>query len=57
MTINGVKNILKNNVNSLDDYDLISLKTNYQKYLIKNKSKKILEKINSIKKYGKKNAR
>ena len=57
MTINGVKNILKNNVNSLDDYDLISLKANYQKHLIKDKSKKILEKIKNIKNYGKKNTR
>ena len=31
MTIKGVKNILKNNINSLDDYDLNSLKADYQK--------------------------
>tara|TARA_B100000963_G_C22394409_1_gene565961 strand:- start:138 stop:518 length:381 start_codon:yes stop_codon:yes gene_type:complete len=56
LTVNGVKNVLKSNINSLDDYDLYSLKAVYQKDLIKNKSKKILEKIKDIKKHGKKNA-
>ena len=55
MTVNGVKNVLKSNINSLDDYDLYSLKTDYQKDLIKKKSKKILEKIKNLKKHGKKN--
>ena len=55
MTVNGVKNVLKSNINSLDDYDSYSLKTEYQKILIKNKSKSILEKIKKIKKHGKKN--
>ena len=49
MTVNGVKNVLKSNINSLDDYDSYSLKTEYQKILIKNKSKSILEKIKKIK--------
>ena len=56
MTINGVKNVLKSNINSLDDYDLYSLKADYHKENIKNKSKIILEKIKKIKKYGKKNS-
>ena len=56
MTINGVKNVLKSNINSLDDYDLYSLKADYHKKNIKNKSKIILEKIKKIKKYGKKNS-
>ena len=55
MTINGVKNILKSNINSLDDYNSYSLKADYHKKVIKDKSKQILEKIKEIKKYGKKN--
>ena len=53
MTINGVKNILKSNINTLDDYNSISLQTDYIKQNIKIKSKKILEKIKTIK-HGKK---
>ena len=56
MTINGVKSVLKSNINSLDDYDLHSLKADYHKKKIKNKSEIILEKIKKIKKYGKKNS-
>ncbi len=54
MTINGVKNVLKSNINSLDDYNSYSLKADYHKEVIKDKSKKILEKLKKIKKYGKK---
>ena len=54
MTINGVKNVLKSNINSLDDYDSYSLKADYHKDNIKIKSKTILDKIKKIKKYGKK---
>ena len=54
MTINGVKNILKSNINSLDDYNSYSLKADYYKVNIKIKSKTILDKIKKIKKYGKK---
>ena len=54
MTINGVKSILKSNINNLDDYDLYSLKADYHKKNIKVKSKAILDKIKKIKKYGKK---
>ena len=55
MTISGVKNVLKSNINSLDDYNSYSLKADYHKKVIKDKSKKILEKLKKIKKYGKKN--
>ena len=55
MTINGVKLILKSKINSLDDYDLYSLKADYYKNNIKTKSKEILEKLKRIKNDGKKN--
>ena len=55
MTIKGVKNILKKNINSLDDYDSNSLRIDYQKKNIELKSKKLLDKIKIIKNYGKKN--
>jgi len=54
MTINGVKNVLKSNINSLDDYNSYSLKADYYKENIKIKSKTILDKIKKIKRYGKK---
>tara|TARA_X000000368_G_scaffold414037_1_gene403173 strand:+ start:1381 stop:1761 length:381 start_codon:yes stop_codon:yes gene_type:complete len=56
MTINGVKNILKSKINSLDDYNSFSLKADYHKEKIKIKSKVVLEKLEKIKKYGKKNS-
>lgn len=56
MTINGVKNILKSNINSLDDYDSYSLKAEYYKNSIKKKTKSILDKVKKIRKYGKKNS-
>ena len=55
MTVIGVKSILKSNINTLDDYNSDSLKTDYHKKNIKIKSKTILKKIEEIKKYGKKN--
>ena len=55
MTISGVKNILKSNINSLDDYNSYSLKADYLKENIKKKSKSILDKIKKLKnKNGKK---
>ena len=54
MTVNGVKNVLKSNINSLDDYNSYSLKADYLKENIKIKTKTILEKINKLKKNGKK---
>ena len=56
MTVSGVKELLKLNVNKLDDYDGHSLKAEYIKSSIKSKSKIILEKIKKIKSYGKKNS-
>ena len=50
MTINGVKNLLKSNINSLDDYNSYGLKADYLKKNIKEKSRKILEKIKKLKK-------
>ena len=56
MTIKGVKNVLKSNINNLDDYDSFSLKASYQKDKIIINSKKILGKLKQLKKYGKKNS-
>jgi DNA-binding transcriptional MerR regulator len=56
ITISGVKNILKYNINKLDDYNLDSLKADYYKKNLKNKSKDLLEKIKRLKSYGKKNS-
>ena len=50
MTLNGVKNVLKSNINSLDDYNSYSLKADYLKENLKVKSKTILEKIKKLKK-------
>ena len=50
MTINGVKKVLKTKINSLDDYDSYSLKADYLKDSLTNKSKKILERIKKLKK-------
>ena len=55
MSISGVKKILNSNINKLDDYNSYSLKAEYYKKEIKEKSKNILEKIKIIKNYGKKN--
>ena len=55
LTIAGAKNILNSNINKLDDYNSNSLKASYLKMNIETKSKKILSKLNRIKKYGKKN--
>ena len=56
MTISGVKNILNLNINKLDDYNSHSLKAEYYKSNLKDKSKKLLDKIKKLKKYGKKNS-
>ena len=56
LTINGVKNILNSKINKLDDYNYNSLKAFYLKDKFKTKSKKILSKLNRLKKYGKKNS-
>ena len=56
MTITGVKNTLNFDINKLDVSNLDSLKADYYKNSLKEKSKNLLNKINKIKKYGKKNA-
>ncbi len=54
MTINGVKNVLKYKINKLDDYNSNSLKTEYYKSKLTEKSKKVLIRLKKLKKYGKK---
>ncbi len=55
LTISGAKKLINLNMNKLDDYNSISLKAEYYKKLLKAKSNLLLEKINKLKKYGKKN--
>ena len=55
MTISGAKKLLNLNINKLDDYDLDSLKADYKNSL-RDKSKNLLNKIENLKKYGKKNS-
>ena len=50
MTVNRVKNLLKSNINSHEDYNAYRLKADYLKKNIKDKTKNILEKINKLKK-------
>ena len=56
MTISGVKNMLKGDINKLDEHNSDSLKAEYYKDKFKVKSKSILEKIKRLKNYGKKNS-
>ena len=56
MTITGVKKILSLKINKLDDHNIDSLKADYYKTILKKKSKTLLEKINKLKTYGKKNS-
>ena len=56
LTISGVKNELNSNNYKLDDYNSLSLKADYYRFNLKKKSKKILYKLNRLKKYGKKDA-
>ena len=48
LTIEGVKNVLNNKINKLDDYKSYSVKEHYYKKLIKDKSKKILTRIKKL---------
>jgi DNA-binding transcriptional MerR regulator len=54
MTIAGAKNMLDLNINKLDYINSDGLKANYHKGNLKNIGNKLLEKINKLKKYGKK---
>ena len=56
MTISGVKNLLNLNTNYLDDDKSNSLKADYYKKVLRDKSINLLEKIRKIKGYGKKNS-
>ena len=55
MTISGVKSLINSNINSLDVNKSHGLKTEYYKQNLKIKSRNLLDKINKIKSYGKKN--
>ncbi len=55
MTIKGAKNILDKKINKLDDDNSNSLKAFYYKNNFKERSKRILDRIKKLKKYGKKN--
>ncbi len=50
LTIDGVKKILNKNINTLDDPKVSSIRSDYFKAKIKNKSKMILNKIKDLKK-------
>lgn len=54
ISISGVKKIFQTDANQLDDHKSYSLKTDYFKIKLKTKSKTLLEKVNKIKSYGKK---
>ena len=56
LTISGVKELMKNDVNKLDVTNFNSLKAEYYKKSLKAKSKKLLKKIRELKRYGKKNS-
>ena len=56
MTISGVKSLINSNINSLDVNKSHGLKTEYYKQNLKIKSRNLLDKINKIKSYGKKNS-
>ncbi len=55
ITIDGVKKILKKNINKLDDYNLDGLKADHYIKTFEEKSKNILDKVKRLKRYGKKN--
>ena len=56
MTISGVKNLINLNINKLDDHNNLSLKAEYYKKKLKSKIVLLKEKINRLKKHGKKNS-
>jgi len=55
LSVSGLKNMMNYDINKLDAYNSHSLKAEYYKKSFKAKSKLLLNKINKIKKYGKKN--
>ena len=56
LTIRGVKKLLNSNINKLDDYNSYSLKADFYKKNISEKSLQILKKVKKLKAYGKKNS-
>tara|TARA_B100001093_G_scaffold482157_1_gene513545 strand:- start:6095 stop:6475 length:381 start_codon:yes stop_codon:yes gene_type:complete len=56
MTTFGVKKLLNITANKLDVNNAHGLKADYYKNLLKSKSKTLLQKINKLKIYGKKNS-
>ena len=57
MMISGVKKLIRQSINNLDEAEMISLKDdNYKKEIIKIKSKNLLKKLRDLKNYGKKNS-
>tara|TARA_B100001057_G_C22152938_1_gene682680 strand:+ start:151 stop:531 length:381 start_codon:yes stop_codon:yes gene_type:complete len=56
MTISGVKSTININTKKLDGDNIYSLQADYYKKILKTKSKLLIEKINNIKRYGKKNS-
>ena len=56
MPVLGVKKILNFTANKLDVNNTHSLKADYYKSLLKSKSRTLLQKINKLKNYGKKNS-
>ena len=55
ISIEGVKNILRSGIKKLDDSDDSSLRNQFFKDNIKNKSIRLLNKVKKLKNYGKKN--
>ncbi len=55
MTIAGVKSLLKKQSKKLDVHNQHGLYADYYKNILKEKSKSLLDKVNKIKKNGKKN--
>lgn len=56
LTISGAKSLINTRINKLDDHKALSLKADYYKKSLNDKSRSLLDKINRIKKYGKKNS-
>ena len=56
LTISGAKILINSSINKLDDPNVLSLKADYYKKSLNAKSKSLLDRINKIKKYGKKNS-
>ena len=56
MSISGVKIAINKKINERENANSISLIANYHKLNLKNKTRKILDKIYKLKKYGKKNS-